>query len=146
MKTLFGSLSICVGFYLATYSGRLIVLRSIGHSRLFALLDWLMGCSPFASIAILLLVGIAVVLKNADGQPRTLIVKLPLTFLVAVIPLAVHLAMIKLTYSVDSPPPKLWETLSVSEWIILVLGCFLIGMGVFLLVRTRNHEITVPQF
>jgi len=144
MKFLFGSLSICTGVYFVAYTGRLIVLRSVGHSRLFALLDWLMECSPFASIVILLLVGVVVLLKSATGQARAIIVKLPLTFLVAVIPLAVHFAMYKLSYSVDSQPPKLLGTLSVSEWGVLVLGCFLIGIGVFLVVRTRNSGISIP--
>lgn len=106
MKPLIATLSILVGCYFAAYSGRLLVLRNAGHTSLFKALDAVTGYLPYLSIAILLIVGIAAILRNAVGQSRALAIKLPLTLIIAVIPFAIHMAMYTLTYSPGPPPQR----------------------------------------
>jgi hypothetical protein len=138
MKALFGSLFICVGVYFSVFPGAELI-RSIGYSKPAAALDGLGVCSPFVSITVLLLVGFIVTMKGGnDREAYGLMVKLPLVCLVALIPVAVHIAMMSLTFAVDPPPPRLFGPISVSMWIALVLGCCLITLGVCFLVRTRN--------
>lgn len=115
-------------------------MRSIGCPGLAAALDRLFVWSPFISIVVLLLVGFLVTMNAEGRESHLLLVKLPLVCLVALIPLAVHFAMIKLTFAVDSPPPRLFGPLSLSSWVTLVVGCFLITGGICFLVRTRNSS------
>ena len=126
MNALFGSLCSCVGVYFAAWSGS-VLIRSTGSSGLAATLDRLVVWSPFASILILLLVGFCVTMKEETRESRALMVKLPLVCFAALIPLVVHLVMIKLTFAVEPPSPRLLGPLSLSEWAVLVLGCLLIG-------------------
>lgn len=141
MKILFGSLSICLGFYFAIFSGRALVLQSMGYSPLIRALDCFVMCSPFASILILLVVGFLTIPERADADFGGIMAKVSLSLFVAVIPLAVHLAMVKLTYDPNPQPSKLYGPLSASEWFVLLLGCLLIGLGILLLVRKRRKRV-----
>jgi hypothetical protein len=118
-------------------------MRSIGYPGLAAALDRLLVWSPFVSVVVLLLVGFLVTMNAEGRESHLLLVKLPLVCLVALIPLVVHFAMIKLTVTVDSPPPqRLFGPLSLSSWVTLVVGCFLIIGGICFLVRTRNSSVS----
>lgn len=140
VKTLFGSSCVCVGAYFAACSGS-VLTRNTGYLTIAEALDFLVLASPFGSILILLLVGFSWTAKDETQESRALMLKLPLTCLVSLIPLAVHLTVIKLTFTVDPPPPKLFGPLSIFEWSILVLGCFLIGLGVSLVI-SRPTRLT----
>ena len=137
VNILFCTLPICVGVYLSALSGRLLFLRSSGHSKMFTGLDWLMATSPWISVLVLLSVGIFSASGWFDGKTRSYLIKIPLLVLTSVTPLAVHLLIVKVTYAVDAPPPKLFGLLSFLEWVVLFSGAVLIGIGVFLLVRYR---------
>ena len=141
MNTLFGSLSICLGFYFAIFSGRALVLQSMGYSPLIRALDFFVMCSPFASILILLVVGFLTIPEKANAEFGAILAKVSLSLFVAVIPLAVHLTMIKLTYDSNPQPSKLYGPLSASEWFALLLGCLLIGLGIFLLARKCHKRL-----
>src|SRR5881392_4076953 len=133
MRILIATLCFCLGLYFTAATGSGIILRTAGHTPLFTLLEALTGYLPYVSVAILIIVGIVAVLRNVVGQPRALVVKLPLTLIIALIPLAVHMATYSLTYSTGPAPQRtLWGSLSKSEWAVFLVGCLLIGIGIFL--------------
>lgn len=127
MKTLFGALSICVGAYFAAFAG-CVLIRNVGYPGTALTLDWCVAWSPFVSLLILILIGFRVHANN-EASDWWVFWKIPVVCLTALIPLMVHLGLFKLTFAVDPPPVRLWGPLSPSKWVILVVGCLLIGIG-----------------
>ena len=137
MKSLIGTLLIVLGCYFASYSFRLIVLRNAGPTSLFKVLNVVTGYLPYLSIGILLVVGIASVLKSPRMQFRALAMKLACSLIVAVVPIGIHIAMFSFTYSGAAAPQTELGPLSPAEWMILILGIFLIVAG-SLFLRLRS--------
>ena len=97
------------------------------------------GYLPFISIVLLLLIGVITLLKSAIGQPQSILLKSMLTLVIALVPFAVHMAMYQLTYSAGPiPTPKMLGALSIAEWLILLLGFVLAGVGFSLFLRAKN--------
>jgi len=141
VKTLLETLSICTGIYFAAYSGRLLVLRDAGHTSLFKFLEAVTGYLPFLSVGVLLTVGIIAVLRESNGKPCAIAVKVPLILIIALVPQAVHMAMYSLTYTTGASPQRtLYGSLSRSEWLIFLVGFLLLGVGTFLLLRVRKKR------
>ncbi len=139
MKTLFATLCICLGVYFAAYSRRLITLRDGGMAPLFRLLEGVTGYLPYASIAILLGAGLVAAAKKETTWPQSFLAKLLLVLALALVPLAIHVPMYALTYSAGpATAAKMLGPLTVSEWLILLLGLALAAFGVSLLFRPRG--------
>ena len=116
-------------------------MRGIGFQGLATALDWSVMWLPFVSIAALLCVGFCITMEEDGRESHALMVRLPIVFLVALVPLAFHLTMVKVGYAVDPQSPGLLAPGSVSQRIALAFGLVLIGIGVGLVNRSRHASV-----
>ena len=139
MRTTVATLLGILGLYFATSAGTVIVVRSAGHTALFKVLDTVTGYLPVVGPALLLGIGFTTALRGTPPGSRSLLVKLVLILVLAAVPFLVHMGTFALTYTAGAPPLRtMWGPLSVSEWLVMVLGCVLIASGVFLFLRAPN--------
>ena len=129
MKILIGTLSLCLGCWFSAWMGSMIVLRGTGYgyTSCFKVLEAITGYLPLASVPILFTVGIFATWRTRYPY----LVKLPLVFILSMVPLATYVAMCGLTYTTDQSVPErtAFGHLSIVEWWILIGGGALIAFG-----------------
>ena len=136
MKTVIQSLFLCVGFYFILYSGRLILFRVFGYTSMFQILDTVFGYLPYVSAPVLFVIAL-LALNKRDWGPYD-VLKVPSVILAAITPLLIDGVMYRITYFIN-PPARFWS-LSISEWLTLFAGCFLMIIAItgFVLGKGRS--------
>lgn len=140
MKTIAGLLSLSMGVYFSAYAGRLIPLRESGYTGLFRLLDAVFEIGPYASGALLLVVGVVLSARGSHGKWRTVAALVSVTC-VALLPLLIHVWMFRWTYYAGTPPRRaFWGPLTRGEWGTFGLGLTLLTVGFYLLFAVRASQ------
>lgn len=141
MKTLFGTLLLCIGCHLTAAGSRQMIVQVAGEITVVTFLDAVVGGLPFLSIPLLLAVGIVSVLRHSLGQVRAVAFQLPLILIVPLIPFAVYASMVDLTYTTGSrTDATVLQSLARSNGLVLTLGCITTAIGLYLLLQARNTK------